>query len=211
MEIERRFLGQESSRVELREDDGKTPKIVGLAAVTYNGTAKTQYKLWDKTFERIMPGTFDRAVAEDDVRGLFNHDPNQLLGRATAGTLSLAVTKRGLAYEITPGDTTVGRDVLEHVRRGDLQGSSFSFTVTDEAWRKEKGISIREITGVNLFDVGPVTFPAYEATTTAIRAESDLGEARASFDRWEAELGREATAGLLRGYRARSAQVLQEN
>lgn len=211
MTIERRFLSQEHAGVELREDDGKEPKIVGLAAVTYNGKASTQYKLWDKTFERIMPGTFDRAVAEDDVRGLFNHDPNQLLARKTAGTMSLEVTKRGLAYDITPGDTNVGRDVLEHIRRGDLQGSSFSFTVTDEAWRKEKGVSIREITGVRLFDVGPVTFPAYEATTTAVRAESDLGEARASFDRWEAEELRVGGYRFVRAIRARAVQVEQEN
>ena len=121
-------------------------------------------------------------MREDDVRGLFNHDPNQILGRTKPGTMRLEVDERGLRYEIDPADTTPGRDVKEHLKRGDVDGSSFSFVVTDERTIKEDGKRIREIRGVKLFDVGPVTFPAYPATSAQVR--SGLRE---EFDALEAE------------------------
>ena len=66
------------------------------------------------------PNAFDRALAEsDDVRGLFNHDPDNLLGRTSSGTMRLSVDKKGLLYETDPGDTNVGRDVVQHIKRGD--------------------------------------------------------------------------------------------
>lgn len=196
--MERRFAKGAVSVVEGRDD--QPPKIVGLAAVYYDGTPDTEFSLWDGAVERIMPGAFDRAVSEgDDVLALFNHDPNQLLGRRSAGTLALKADKkrrsgdeddgkRGLRYKISLGDTTVARDVLEHIRRGDLQGSSFAFTVTDQAWNTEDEVDIREIRGVRLFDVSPVTYPAYAATTTGVRDAqhaATVDEASTSFRAWK--------------------------
>jgi len=188
MVIERRFVPQNRAVVglEARGEDGP-PSIVGYAAVYYDGTRNTEYELWDGAVERILPGTFERAAKEDDVRGLFNHDPNQVLGRTSAGTLALKNDEKGLAYDIQPGATTVGRDVTEHIRRKDVQGSSFSFRVTDSDWRKEDDVDIREIRGVVLYDVGPVTFPAYETTTTGVRTAGDMTEARKSHAEWAKE------------------------
>lgn len=167
---------------ELRADeaDGKRT-IAGHAAVFYDGTPETEYDVMGWFNERVMPEAFDRALEErDDVRGLFNHDPNQILGRVSAGTLTLRKDKVGLFYVDDVPDTQAGRDAWESVRRGDVQGNSMAFIVTDETERIEDELHIREIRGVKLFDVGPVTFPAYESTDVQAYSIQDA-------QRWMAE------------------------
>ena len=193
--MERRFIQAATSKIQLVEREDGPPGLVGYASVFFReGDAGTEFELWRDTFERILPGAFDDTLKRgDDVMGLFNHDPSGILGRLSAKTLTLSVDARGLRYELQPGDTSVARDVIENVRLEHLTGSSFSFNITDEEWRKVDGKEIREITGVQLFDVGPVTFPAYEGTTTGVRATwpanlvgSGLDEARASRNKWKA-------------------------
>lgn len=147
------------------------PKIHGYGAVFYRaGDPSTQYQLWPGAFERIMPTAFDEALKRgDDVRALFNHDPNLVLGRSKSETLGLAVDRIGLRYEITPVDTGAYRDLVQRLQRGDVDGSSFSFGVEREEWKVENGIEIRELHAVKLFDVGPVVFPAYVATSAGAR------------------------------------------
>ena len=162
-----------------REDDGVAPRIRGLAAVYYDGTEATQFELWEGAVERIMPGAFADALrGQGDVRALFNHDPNLVLGSTAAGTLKLSDDPRGLRYEIDPPDTQPARDLVQSIQRGDVKGSSFAFRVLDQQWKTEDGIDIRLIERVELFDVGPVTFPAYEATEAQLRA------ARTSHHSW---------------------------
>lgn len=189
--MERRFLNNAEAKVALVErESGKPPLITGYASVFYDGTPASEYVLWEGAAERILAGAFDRALAEgDDTRGLFNHDPSQLLGRTKSGTMRLSIDQHGLRYEIDAADTTVGRDVVTHLRRGDVTGSSFAFIVTDEQWKKEGGKRIREIKGVKLFDVSPCVYPAYESTSAGVRGASaaDAGDARASLEKWEAE------------------------
>lgn len=171
--IERRFLGRDAGRVAVEErQEGEGSRLSGYAAIYYDGTPDTEYEFWSGFVERIMPGAFDRAIREDDVRGLFNHDPHQILGRTRSGTLSISSDDKGLRYEIEPPDTHVAGHVVEAVRREDVTGSSFAFLVTDEDWRMEDGVRVREIQGVQLFDVGPVTFPAYEATEAEVSSRS---------------------------------------
>lgn len=191
--MERRYTAATTASVEMR--DGDSGVIHGYGAVYYDGTPATEYQLWPGTVERIMPGAFSRAVNQkDDARALFNHDTNMVLGRVSAGTLRLVDDNRGLRYEIDPGETSVYRDVREFIKRRDVQGSSFAFVVTDEQPRKENGVRIREIRGVELFDVGPVTFPAYESTSTGIRARGTMDDAKAFFDRMEADEWRNRVA-----------------
>ena len=170
--IERRFTPGVAApiRVETRADGGK--KIVGLAAVYYDGTRETEYELWPGVRERIKPGAFKRILGEGpDVRGLVNHDPNQLLGRTSKGTLTLKSTKAGLEYEIDPPDTQNARDVMALLERGDMDGSSFSFRIQVETRIEDGAETIYELGDFsNLYDVGPVTFPAYEATTAGMRS-----------------------------------------
>lgn len=202
---ERRFCRNQAVRLEQR-DEHDTPTIVGYAAVYYDGTRETEYLLWGEVRERIMPGAFDKTMGDgDDVRALKNHDPNQLLGRLSADTLTLKSDDTGLRYDIDVPDTQVGRDTVVEIKRRDMTGSSFAFVVTDEVWRKEEGVEIREIRGVQLFDVGPVTFPAYDATTTGVRADGALDEARESHAWWQA--AEVARAARIRGYRVRAVEV----
>lgn len=176
--------------VELREvEGGGGMRIVGYAAKFYrNSDPGTEYELWRGAKERIMPGAFDDAVAGDDVRALFNHDSSMILGRSKSGTLRLSVDEVGLRYEVEPADTSVYRDVAQHLSRGDVDGSSFQFSIPSdgERWSNENGVEVRQITKVKLYDVGPVTFPAYASATSGLRSE-DLDQARQRRDEWAAE------------------------
>jgi len=191
--MERRFSKTHGVSMSTRAgDDPKATVLVGYAAVYYDGTPETEYTLWRGAVERIIPGAFDRAIAEnDDVRALFNHDSALLLGR-TPQTLALSSDKVGLRYAINLGDTSIAKDVAQHVGRGDVSGSSFAFQVEREEWvieniDDEDSTEIRNILSVRLFDVGPVTYPAYDATTAeanAERSDGDNTDARTARDDW---------------------------
>ncbi|MFP1742510.1 HK97 family phage prohead protease [Lonsdalea quercina] len=162
------------------EQQGDAPAhILGYGSV-FNSRSEP---LWGFR-EVIKPGAFD-DVLTDDVRGLFNHDPNFILGRSAAGTLSLSVDERGLRYDITAPETQTIRDlVLEPMRRGDVNQSSFAFRVArdGEHWYEdEEGIVIREISRFSrLFDVSPVTYPAYQEADSGVRSLKAWQEARDS-------------------------------
>jgi hypothetical protein len=125
--------------------------------------------------EEIKPGAFDAVMRRAEGRnvvGLFNHEPNIVLGTERAGTLRLAGTPDGLAYELDPPATR--EDVVELIRRGDVWGSSFAFTVApdgDEWTTDEQGGHLRYIRAIDgLYDVGPVLTPAYRDTSVAVRS-----------------------------------------
>lgn len=184
--MERRAAKAGECRIEARADGGKM--LVGYGAVFYRANDPgTEYKLWRGAVERIGRGAFDNALKrKDDVRGLFNHDANQVLGRTGSSTMRLAVDDKGLRYEIDLPDTQTANDVAASIARGDITGSSFSFSVDGEQWQRdaERETEIRTITDVHLYDVGPVTFPAYESSTTGVRADGDTGEAEHSRKQW---------------------------
>jgi hypothetical protein len=173
-QIERRSLKNALASVTLEDREDGQKQIIGYAAVFYDGTPQTEYQLWEGAVERIMPGAFDRAIKEDDCRALFNHNPDCVLGRTSAGTCRLSVDPKGLRYEISPPDTQLGRDLRVLLERGDISGSSFSFQVTSQEWHDRVEIDVREIYGVKLYDVGPVAFPAYDGTTAGVRSYSDV-------------------------------------
>ena len=126
--------------------------------------------------ERIDPKAFNQTVTQADVRALFNHDANYVLGRSSSGTLRMDVDDEGLRYEIDLPPTATGRDLAVLLKRGDISGSSFGFRVLDDEWGEtEDGYPLRTLKAVALRDVGPVTFPAYTAAESALRS---LAEAR---------------------------------
>lgn len=178
MPSECRMLVKGSVGVEER-GDGTMPRIVGMASVFYRSTDPgTEYELGEGYYERIMPSAFDRAISDKhDVRGLFNHDANCILGRTSSGTMRITKTPDGLRYEIDPPNTQAGRDIVESVRRGDVTGSSFSFVAREVRHREERGAVYREVHSVDLFDVGPVTFPAYTSASVGCRMKGDDGAA----------------------------------
>lgn len=165
--LERRFL---SGIVELRAAaaDGEKSPIVGHAAVFGEETIIGSYYSFR---EKIEKGAFARAIKEkQDVRALFNHDENLILGRTASGTLELEEDEVGLLYTIDPPDTSVARDLMESLRRGDVNQSSFAFYVRKQQFIEEEGKPpLRIIQDVDLLDVSPVTFPAYEGTDVGMR------------------------------------------
>lgn len=123
--------------------------------------------------EQISPGAFADAIKTDDVRALFNHNPDYVLGRNLAGTLKMSEDARGLAIEIDPPDTQVARDLVVSMERGDITQMSFGFSVrpNGQNWGKDdEGKVVRTLTKLRLFDVSPVTYPAYPQTDVAVRS-----------------------------------------
>lgn len=173
MEKERRTIPVEG--LEIRKDEDGTPTGIGGSAALFNTTTV----IAGRFEERITPGAFDEAIKASDVRGLFNHDPNYVLGRTKSGTMTVGGRDDGLYYDI-PDLPKARADVLEAIEREDVTGNSFSFTVPEDGdtWvkpedREDGGtLPLRTITKVGrLYDVGPVTFPAYEDTQVSTRAE----------------------------------------
>lgn len=149
-----------------RADDGKA-RLVGYAA-KFN-TFSEILGGWFR--EKIAPGAFKDAILTDDVRALWNHDANFVLGRNRSGTLRLAEDENGLAIEIYPPDTQLVRDmVLAPIERGDVNQMSFGFEANSEAWDWAKDPAERTLLAVSLFDVSPVTYPAYRDTEIALRS-----------------------------------------
>ena len=164
-DIERRVLP--AQEIEMRVDDGDKPRLVGYAAKYGVFTDLGWFR------EKIKAGAFDDALIDADVRCLKNHDVNLILGRTKSGTLRLESNKVGLRFDDDVPDTTTGKDALEEVRRGDISGCSFSFTVAEQNWKYFEDDAPPERTIIKvgrLFDVGPVTFPAYPDTTVAARS-----------------------------------------
>ncbi len=182
--MNRRFLNADMAKCEVRVDDDGIPHIVGYGAVFYReGDPGTEFRIGKRWVERISPNALDRAVKEDDVRGLHNHDSNRLLGRTKSGTMKLSVDSRGMFFDIrSDPDSTIHRDTIAAIKRGDLDGSSFAFNVKKESYEDlEDGTVLRTIEEVEtLFDTGPVTYPAYEGATAGIRS-ADIESAEAGF------------------------------
>lgn len=168
MKRELRFF----TAAQVRAKQGDKPGIEGYAAV-FNATSENLG--WFT--ERIQPGAFSRAISENqDVRALVNHDPGQVIGRTKAGTLRLKEDDHGLFFDCDLPDTQVARDLAALVARGDVDGCSFGFSVRKQVWSEEKDPAtgdvkiMRELVDVDLYDVGPVTFPAYPQTEVDVRA-----------------------------------------
>jgi hypothetical protein len=150
----------------LDDDDG--PLIQGYAAV-FN---KLSQPLEWGYRERILPGAFTQTIKNGDVRALFNHDPNFVLGRTTSGTLTLREDETGLRFEARPPDEPWVRSLITSIKRGDIDQASFAFQPLQEDWSKNDKQPVRNIREVRLFDVSPVTFPAYIDTIVQARTQS---------------------------------------
>lgn len=163
-----------------REKRGESGSVIsGLSAVYYReGEPGTEFRLMSYVVERIRPGAFDRAIKDgQDARALFNHDSAALLGRVSSGSCRLSLNDRGLAYEIDVDDADPDHQrVCAKIDRGDVTGSSFAFLARAVSWQElrledDSWLYVRWLEDVDLFDVGPVTWPAYEATTAGRSAE----------------------------------------
>lgn len=163
---ERRFY---SPQIEFRKD-GEEGVIEGIAAVVNSRTDLGWFE------EEIKAGAFD-DVMNDDVVALFNHDPNYPLARSTngKGTLSLFITKEGdLGYRFKTPDISYAKDLEVAIREGIISKSSFAFRIAEEKWTYAENETQKDLRSIlkleRLYDVAPVTYPAYQDTSVAARS-----------------------------------------
>ncbi len=199
-ERERRLV---TSSVQVRKKGEQLSEIEGHGALFNVETV-----IGDYFREVILPGAFSDTVATDDIRVLFNHSPDYVLGRQSAGTADVVEDRTGLRYSalLNPDDPDA-MAVGAKIKRRDVTGSSFSFTVEnddDEEWVRDDPakLPLRRIKRAKVYDVGPVTFPAYDATTVSARCRDKAETAAAT----EAATGEDiATVGLAARTAAREA------
>ena len=169
--LERRTITLKELRV-IDETDNGGNAIEGYASV---------FDSWSEELggespfrEKVVKGAFEETIQQDDIRALFNHDPNYVLGRNRSGTLELAEDEKGLRVRIIPPATQWAKDLLVSIKRGDITQMSFGFTVILDRWSYEDYMDVRELLKVKLYDVSPVTFPAYTQTECGIRSMDDV-------------------------------------
>ncbi|MEO5915334.1 MAG: HK97 family phage prohead protease [Luteolibacter sp.] len=164
---ERRFLPAAAP-----EATGRTVSGTALLFETRSENLGTRDRPW---FEVIARDALPPLVTQD-VRALANHDSGMVLARSKrgTGTLKLETDTEGLRYSFQAPETTAGNDLLESIKRGDIDQSSFQFTVAPggDKWEKlPDGAVLRTITKIEaIFDVSPVAFPAYSGTTVQARS-----------------------------------------
>lgn len=139
-------------------------------------------------FEIIERGAFD-GVLNDDVRALFNHDANLILARSTSGegTLRIGADDVGLWYEFESPMTQTGEELLFLLRKKIIRESSFAFSLVKEGQsffeetKDGKTTTTRRIKKIaRLYDVSPVTYPAYPDTSVAVRSLEEFQRAHVS-------------------------------
>lgn len=151
-------------------DDGKggLRKIVGKPAV-YNVMSEDLGGFR----EIIKPGAFSKTLQERNVKSLWNHDPNYVLGSVRSGTMTVAEEEAGLSFEVSPPDSVWARDMMMSIDRGDVDQMSFGFRTINDDWEIRtvdgEDIVIRMLIEAELFEVSPVTFPAYPDTSVSLR------------------------------------------
>jgi len=173
-QAERRFISHPVG-YEIREDQ-EQGEIRGIAIKVNSESNLGWYR------EVIMPGAFDDVLG-DDVRALFNHDPNLILGRTKSGTLELYKTEAGdLGYRYATPDRSYAKDLEDAIKAGDVSQSSFGFRVKEDSWEYSEDHNTPDLRKIHklerLYDVSPVTYPAYQDTTVAKRSADHAQESR---------------------------------
>ncbi len=146
--------------------------------------------------EKIAPGALDGVIERSDIFALLDHDRRRgILGRSNRGdqvSLKLEVRDDGLHYSFEAPETALGDEVLSCLQRGEIDGSSFAFTVLEDQWERNGNEYRRIITKIDeLYDVSPVYSPAYSQTTCDLRGlEALKAEERATDARQKAEADR---------------------
>lgn len=158
--------------IEVRASDGEASGAIPVRGmpILYN-TWTEIYDPWLGPYQEcIAPGAAARAILEDDVRLLINHDSNLVLARSTNSTLRATEGMDGVAMEADMAPTSYARDLAISMQRGDVSQMSFSFSVEEEDWDvRPDGIWMRTVQAIRLYDYSIVTFPAYADTEASLR------------------------------------------
>lgn len=159
-----RMMRSAQTEFKTRDDSGN------LAIEGYFAVFDSNYEIAPGMSESIAPGAFDNTLA-GDIRALINHDTTLVLGRTKAGTLQLRTDSHGLwgHIDINPNDSDA-MNLYNRVQRGDVDQCSIGFDIiNEETDYREDGSIHWTIKEVELYEVSPCTFPAYEETNIAAR------------------------------------------
>lgn len=134
-------------------------------------------------FEEVIErSALEGVIERSDVFALLNHSRDRgVLARSIngQGSLTLEIDEKGLLYRFEAPNTALGDELLENLRRGEINQSSFAFDVRDDKWeRKSDGTWKRTISQFgNIYDVSPVYNAAYSKTSVYMRGK-ELEEQR---------------------------------
>lgn len=161
MQIERRYFSVKDLEVRAKDD--------AFVAVGHAATFNEPYAVGDFR-EQVAPGAFDESIAKDEVKALWNHNSDNVLGSTGAKTLRLSTDNKGLLTETDyPKSAVREREAIE---RGDVDQMSFGFFTKEDRWERfEDGTELRTLVKVELFDVSPVAFPANPNTDLGAAAK----------------------------------------
>lgn len=176
----------EFDSLEVRTADGSDKKLIRGHGAVYNKLSEDL-----GGFKEVFdPGSFTDSIKRDDIRSLRDHIPSYILGRNKSGTLTLSEDEKGVYYEVEPPDTSYARDLIVSIERRDVTGGSIIFMVDGKKserwlvdgneveimdafmamWDGKKHKIERHVLKARLFDIGPVTFPAYPQTDVKVRS-----------------------------------------
>lgn len=165
-EIRKREHRIQARELRVKRNQAGEPFIEGYAAV-FNSLSEDLGGFR----EQILPGAFTQTLSNKaDVRALFNHDANIVLGRTKSGTLTLNEDETGLFWSCQLPNTATARDLAISIERGDVDQCSFGFYCLDDSWELQNGTPLRSVRTAELFDVSAVTYPAYADTSIAMRS-----------------------------------------
>lgn len=153
-------------------DDGLT--LDGYGAVFNEWT--TIADQFGEFRERIAPGAFKRTLGMRMPVLQFDHGAHPLIGSIPLGRItSISEDDHGLRVKARLSDNWLVQPVRDAIRDGAISGMSFRFRIVDETWgRANDGMEERTIREVELYEVGPVVFPAYEQTSVGVRTRQAL-------------------------------------
>lgn len=138
----------------------------------YFALYESETELWKDSFEIISKGAFENTIKQNDIRALWNHNTQYVLGRSTNGSLELKADDKGLFGTIKLPKTQYAEDLYELVKRGDIDQASFGFNIIDEELEELANGGYRwRLKDIDLHEISVVTFPAYENTSVQARVK----------------------------------------
>lgn len=156
---------------EVRNDENENPVVSGYASVFNKHSVNMGG--WK---EVVRPGAFKKTIQEGDVRALWNHNTQYVLGRTKSNTLKLEEREEGLYIEAYPPNTTWARDLMESINRGDINQMSIGFNIIKHKWNTDQTPALHEVEEIRLHEVSVVSFPAFPDTSVNVReAFDDMG------------------------------------
>lgn len=161
--------------IEIREDDDGNRTISGYAVKWEKKSHVLGY--FRKFREQFKKGAFTTSLENDDQRFLWSHDISQVLGRTKNKTLRLEEDATGLRFELDLPKTTLGNDTYETIKRGDVDGVSFGFSMLDDEMDEpDDDLPLRTVKKAKLFEVSAVAFPAYPDSQVSARGYDRMKE-----------------------------------